>query len=358
MENGSRPMPLAIYFDDEYQLRDEFAQRLSNTELLLVQAAAPPSDLELAPWLAQDPDAFLVDYELAGTGPHTEAVNYRGGTLAAALRERARDIPIVLMTRRTLLQWQDDRRMLDTLQVFDGVVFKGDVEGDPRSAAGRIVSIAAGFRDLAAVNNNFEGLIAALRARPGELGELREAGAPLDGWEVPEVARWLRGVLIRFPGILYDRLHVAAVLGVDPAGIAGRLDEWLADAEYTGPLGRLERRWWKARVLERAVGIQLESGLPGPLYAVFADVWRLQMTETLAVAPCNYGDEGPADSTCFVLKEPVHRQHSLAYFPDQRPAVMDQARASFKAIRESNDVEDDFIDPSAASLVTDLREER
>jgi hypothetical protein len=57
-----------------------------------------------------------------------------------------------------------------------------------------------------------------------------------------------------------------------------------------------------------------------------------------------------------VLRKPVKREFSLPYHPDSRPAVMDEARVSYKAIRESNDVFEEFFDEQHRQLVRKIQD--
>ena len=44
---------------------------------------------------------------------------------------------------------------------------------------------------------------------------------PGDGWKEFEAAHWIRSVLLRFPGVVYDEAHAATALGISLRGLQG-----------------------------------------------------------------------------------------------------------------------------------------
>jgi hypothetical protein len=48
-------------------------------------------------------------------------------------------------------------------------------------------------------------------------------------------------------------------------------------------------------------------------------------------------------------------KYSLPIKPGLRPSVMDEARVSFKAIRTSNEVNDDLFDSITQEMLADIR---
>jgi len=68
--------------------------------------------------------------------------------------------------------------------------------------------------------------------------------------------------------------------------------------------------------------------------------------------------EPVADAVCYILKEPVKVRNSIRYYPDDRPPVMDEARVSFRAIRESNEFDENLVDEDGRSIVNKLWEDR
>ena len=84
----------------------------------------PPTDLALTAALDVEADLFLVDYELDTVQPDESIANYRGTTLAARLRERKPEFPIVLLTSKDLPAWTMGRRVVEASNIFDDIVYK------------------------------------------------------------------------------------------------------------------------------------------------------------------------------------------------------------------------------------------
>ena len=305
----------------------------------------------------QKPTEFLVDYHLSVREPGRPYANYKGGTLAAALRERDNAVPIVLITGQPTEQDKGEAQLLEELPMFDGVVFKGEVIADGNRVADRLVRLADGFEELGRATKTWDGLVAVLRPpSPEDVARLQEIPPTFKGpdWDVVLVARWLERVILRYPGILLDQLYSASALGLDVESF--RLDEvqaLLADARYQGPLNPPDGRWWKQRLIQIAVSA-VSNGARLPLFLHFPEEAERRLGRSLGRAICIDCD-GRADAVCSVLRQPVLTEHSLAYFPDQRPQVMDTARVSFRAIIRSNDVREGLIDSNAGDIVAMVR---
>ena len=64
----------------------------------------------------------------------------------------------------------------------------------------------------------------------------------------------------------------------------------------------------------------------------------------------------PADTVCHLLDVPVRLETSLPYRSDERPRVMDEARVSFKAIRERNDVDENNFDEVHRGIMKEIQQ--
>jgi CheY-like chemotaxis protein len=349
-----------LYFDDSADDRRRYSGRLRSADLEIV-AFAPPPDLALAMLGDKRWDLFLVDYELMGVADEGLHSNYRGGTLAITLKERARDVPVVLFTRQGLQEWQADRRLFESIRIFDDIVFKGDVETNPDDARDRLLRVAIGFEDLRNAGRDWGAASARIGATPDEESQLKEAGPPIEGgnWEVAELAKWLHEVILTYPGILYDRVHTAAALGLSLSSFESEGVQALVEAAlYSGPLAPREGRWWRPRLIRWASELIATGPRTGPIFETLRLELERELGSALEPSACVHCGETPADSVCYVLNEPVRTQHSLAYFPDSRPAIMDTARVSFKAIRDSNLVNEELIDANGQDLVRAIQEGR
>jgi CheY-like chemotaxis protein len=346
-----------LYFDDSIADRDSYSKRLERGPFR-VTSARPPSDLALATATSQRWDLVLVDRELEGGGRGADRVNYQGTTLATAFKDLVDDVPVVLFTTEDLLSPQDARRLLDSSPIFDDVLYKGIVDQDPPEAIGRLERLCAGFRDLREANRDWPSLIGLLAATEAEAALLQEAGPPLirGQWPVSEAARWLERTVLEYPGILYGARYGAALLGVSVGVFMDeRLKALLEPCCYRGVLQPSEGRWWRGRLAEMAFDVAGEAALEGPITEAFPNALDKLWVTTVERSICSDCGEAGADTVCAVLEDPVKTEHSLAYYPDRRPAVMETARVSFRAIRESNDVDEDLIDPNARDLVVRLQ---
>ncbi|MCL4553097.1 MAG: hypothetical protein M1305_06060, partial [Candidatus Marsarchaeota archaeon] len=135
---------------------------------------------------------------------------------------------------------------------------KSEISDDPSLVARKLINLVEGFERLKKVGEKtWRGLLDALDTT--EMGDdlLRSAQPPLlkeREWRVPEAARWIRDVLVKYPGILYDSLHAATALGIEEAAfLAPLVQEYFGDSRYTGVFASDDGpRWWKMRLLVRA----------------------------------------------------------------------------------------------------------
>jgi hypothetical protein len=99
-----------------------------------------------------------------------------------------------------------------------------------------------------------------------------------------------------------------------------------------------------------------EANLHDAAFTEFAKAWRRKRRAELQQAICNTSGQAPADSVCYILRQPVLRRYSLPYRPDTRPAVMDEARVSFHAIRTDNRYDDRLFPPDARKLLDAIQQ--
>jgi CheY-like chemotaxis protein len=352
------------YVDDDPNDRKRFAERLSGGKMI-VQPAPPPGQLSIEAIIRTKPDILLIDYELTKPETGRSAVSYQGGTLASRIRESFPDHPVVLLTRESLLAKREYRQIRDFMQIFDDVVYKGNIEKEPRVARSLLISLAEGFARLRGTRaKSWKSLIRLLEAPPEAEDALRKAGAPLRSeahsptanWRVQEAARWVRGVVLAYPGILYDDLHTATALGIAVESFGARsVRKLFAPAEYRGPFEPTDGRWWRVRTYDVAQRVIAAAKFSGPANAVFADAYRKRIGTQLKPARCIFSNTIPADWVCYILQKPVKRQYSLSYHPDDRPGVMDEARVSFRAIREDNRVRDELFEERGQKLLKEIR---
>src|SRR5689334_10713304 len=99
----STPQVKVLVIDDDANDRRRITARLNKFKGIKASAAAPPETLDAEAVLdSSKPDVVMVDYQLSAVEPGRKAAQYRGSTLAAVLREKLPDRPIILMTRHTV----------------------------------------------------------------------------------------------------------------------------------------------------------------------------------------------------------------------------------------------------------------
>lgn len=350
-----------VVFDDQEgdSLRSKLEQLSADRYEII--PIAPPSDLRnLKTRLqadAESPELFLVDYELDTRQADGSIAGYRGTTLAAFLRESYPEIPIVLLTRSTLPVWTSERRTVEAGRAFDATLYKDtDLQGDPETARAMLLSLVSGFRMLRkARDRTRSGLLDLLQTDERGRQEAERTLPPGDGWSAVEAAAWLRGVLLCYPGVLYDAAHTSVALGISAASFGDpAVHDLVGGAEYRGVFSEEGRRWWRHGLFEIAdrLGSTAAKGTGS------RDAFRLAASARLGYVLQRSRDgetDLPADTLCYILGIPTRIESSLPYNPDLRPPVMDRARVSFQAIRESNDVNETYLDRSSRFLLEEIR---
>ena len=318
----------------------------------------PPSDLDLTEVLEACGDLYLVDYELDTRQGDQPIANYRGTTLTARLREVISDYPLVLLTRSYLPSWTSIHRVVTAGATFDSVLFKDtDLRSSRQASYERLLSLAHGYKDLREkTDRTVFGLLDSLKTDSVGQEQVLDALPPDDNWTAFEAAKWIRSVLLKYPGVLYDENHAATALGLSVDSFNRQeVLELLETAEYLGPFWQEGRRWWRHNLFDIAYQYDNGSGEPFALRRDF----RISVGAVLGLElePSTDGQNGigPADTVCYVLGIPVRIESSLPYHPDTRPPIMDEARVSFKAIRETNKVEENLLDVANRSLMREMQ---
>jgi hypothetical protein len=323
-----------------------------------VVALPPPPDLDLAELLSADADLFLVDYELDTQQPDGSVAPYLGMTFASRLREVRPAYPIVLLTRSDLPSWTAAQRTARTSGSFDDIVYKDTgLEIDPDATHSTLASLARGYQTLRESNGRtVDALLDLLETNEGGREAAREALPPSDGWRESEAAHWIRSVLTHFPGVLYDEAHAATALGIAVESFKHELVQHrLRSAEYQGPFCEEQQRWWRHSLFDIANRLCADTEQASAVREGF----RLAVFEALGLELTPSADDetgaSPADTICYLLGVPVRVETSLPYKPDARPPIMEEARVSFRAIRESNDVDETYIDSANRALLDEIR---
>jgi len=305
----------------------------------------------------------IIDYRLDTKQRSGKSATYKGSSLAAALREREKDraIPIVLLSRGTILRQRRYKSAHDMIGAYDELLLKEQILEDKKRSASLLISLVLGFERLNLVEkNDWESLLKVLDAEKEESADLLRTGPPRDKgqlvWRVPEAARWIRHIILEYPGILYDSLHAAAVLGIKEEDFLSKSVQKVFDSSrYFGAFSDYYPRWWRQRLLRIAFSIMDSADRLGDPAIEFDKAWKEIKKSKLRPSKCVYSKKPHADCVCYVLNKPVLREYSLPYISDNRPDVMDEARLSFKAIIETNDYDERFIREDARPLVKPIQ---
>lgn len=330
---------------------------LSEDEFEVI-ALSPPPDLDLTELLSVEADLFLVDYELDTQQGDGSIATYLGMTFTARLREVQPEYPIVLLTRSDLPAWTAVQRTARAGSTFDDIVYKDTgLDGDPLGTRAKLVSLAHGYQQLReSSERSLSALLGLLQTDDAGREKAKEALPPPDGWRAFEAAHWIRSVLLRYPGLLYDTAHAATAVGVSVEDFKHeQVLNLLRGARYRGPFREERQHWWRHQLFD--IAYELSGTLDGELS--LTEGFRLAAANMLGLELAASRDietgAAPADTVCYLFGVPVRIETSLPYQPDSRPPVMEGARISFKAVRESNDVEEAHVDAASRPRLDEIR---
>ncbi len=322
-----------------------------------VHAYAPPSNLDLTEVLHTDVDLFLVDYQLDTYQPDGSIPTYRGSTLSARIREERQEVPIVLLTRSGLDQWTSNERTIKASRNFDSVLYKEEnLRDEPETTHIHLLSLIRGYRILRECDRTIIALLELLKTDSVGQDAARAAVPPGNNWKAIEAGYWIRGVLLHFPGVVYNSVFAATALGVsiDSFNQPAML-QLLDPARYRGPFGE-PGYWWRHTLFDIANQLRTESdealGLREAFLSAACDRLRIDIKPSTDIET----GFGLADTVCYLENAPTRIETSLPYHPDARPSVMDEARVSFKAIRERNDVVESYLDEAGRLILEELRQ--
>ena len=321
----------------------------------------PPPTLDLREILEVNADISLVDYELDTSQADGSIAPYRGLTFASRLREMRPDHPIALLTRSGLDAWTTAQRTAFTAPPFDTVLYKEEhLRKDTAGTFRRLDSLAQGYstlrgqigRSACSVQDLLETLSTDGRAQRLAL----QALPPEDGWGAFEAADWIRNSLLCFPGILYDDRHAATALGISVKSFWQQpVLDLFRRAKYGGPFAQESRRWWRHVLfdigLEVCAELEPQADLRETFYVAAHECHGIILERSVDAET----GRAPADTVCYLLNTPTRIESSLPYRPDNRAEIMDQARVSFRAIREGNEVDENYIDSGSRQYVQAIR---
>lgn len=346
-----------IYVDDEPDNSlTKMIVRLLTTNGMKCELRLPPPDLaEVASW---DLDIFLIDYDLASAKVDDKLIGYSGNSLATEVRNKKPSCPIILVSRKDVLSARG-LHLTTGRSDLDLILYKNDILNNQDKTLRDILTLYDGYVQLIEIQDQlWSHVLDKLKAKQDERRKIREAFPPIEQghhWYISTTIEWIRTVLMGYPGILYDSLHASARIGItEGVFLSDEVQEYFVDAEYTGLLAGFGKRWWADRLLAIAKRTMIDASTDAPVSEGFAQAYRQIRKQELELSRCIVDGKPGADQICYILKQPVRRQNSILYYPDSRPPIMDAARVSIKAIRESDDFDEDLVEASSFDVVREI----
>lgn len=240
-------------------------------ELIEVSPVVPSSsqDVTLATILAQAgeerPVVIVVDYRL----DEPEEITYRGGSIAAGIKDASPDLPVAMITSDSVMHNLLEARPV-ARHSFDAIILKNRlIERESLDRVGaELGALAHGFRalKLSLVDFNSTSDLVRVIGRLLKSGDHELNGAEI--WitsEIEEVsvqamANWLLDSFLKTVGPLADKAEAAASLGLTDAGFDAVLESSeLIAAAYSGVFSGIRPLWWRDDLWSLRAGAQTDS---------------------------------------------------------------------------------------------------
>lgn len=307
---------------------------------------------------AQSPQLVLVDLKLEKPNNMGEVIEISGAPISTALKEIFPEIPIVFFTKQDL--FFEGRHTNKIYSSVDANIYKNDIFKNNGEVLNFLYNLAEGFEKLRNFHSRQWIDILKLINSPEEDYDILKLSKPpsfsFNEWSVSEAADWIINILIKYPGILYDAVHSATFLGISQKEFQSKdISKFFEKAKYSSIFEPVEGRWWKSKLQELAESIMNEDEKDLLIREGFPLAWERISGTKIEKSKCIDSGESPADWVCYILKKPVMIKCSLSYRPDSRPSVMDEARVSFKAIKTTNEVNEEFFDPIELEIFNKIR---
>ena len=367
MDDRREVRALAIDDDDESRTTLE---RLSRYGVQCTAIPPPRADAfpeEIFARIEQEEiDVVLLDFRLDDQAPPEDTpVSYRGGMLAAAIKEKL-PIPIVLVTtEEKLREYVTDNPRIRSL--FDHTLLKSQIGGRPRErqrAGTEITDLAKGFRQIrhalhhpGSAEKSKQAVRDLLNIDSQEFSRLEERLRVPVPVKTAEFASWLLQGLLIYPGPLLDGDEACSRLGLTRKAFAKeKVQAWAAGARYQGVFGELHSRWWEGRLL---TGLQKAAGdeSTGKAQKRAAAIARECGEGSLAAARCSWCREGLVQRACHLCREAVDTTHHLVARVDERPGWALPAIVCFRCIATGLDegIPSIRYGPGSRHLIAELK---
>ncbi len=366
-----------IYIDDEEKDRIYYTNEFENDEednilkkLFKITSLDTPknkSDMDYIKDL--QPDILLLDYDLSSVGQDNSITIFSGDSLPVEMRRIFPEIPICLFTRRSILGniilLSDNVR-----KTIDDVIYKNELVTNKGNIEDLYILITC-YKVLR--NNkpqNFKEL-ARLLKNPNELNyeKLLYSNPRLFSKENPpylifRISKWIREIVKKYPGILYDDIYCSTFLGIDKESFNENEEvcKLFESAKYKGIFADSKIRWWKSEIQKIAINFIANQNLDiGEIRKDFPVAWKRKTGNSLKETKCIFSGKKYPEWVCCLLNEPVRLEYTLPYFMDNRPDIFEESRVSFEAIRISEDFDEElvyFIDPQELRAIKKRKKEK
>lgn len=366
-----------IYIDDDEKELEKYKERFEENELSreyfeIITVKAQGLLGRISKIKGRNPELILVDYDLNKPDEKQRKSPVFGLTLSTELKQNFQEIPIVLFTRRSVFKIEDYSRIDRTVSnLLDDIIYKDELFKQDEKLDS-LYALASGFKILREnKSREWEDLLEILKAPQIDEDCLKRSNPPLaprerwivadaarwtHKWSVSEAANWIRNILINYPGILYDPVYSATLLGISESSfLSEAIQNFFSEAKYSGIFAPSEGRWWRSKLRETAFSIMDEEQRDLPIREGFPPAWEKTKNMEIEKSKCVFSGEHFPEWVCHVLHKPVMIKYSLAYRADDRPLVMDEARVSYEAIRTANEINDGLFDQLGKEMLEGIR---
>jgi CheY-like chemotaxis protein len=346
----------AVLLDDNAGESVSLATLLRSDELQ-VEVQAPDATVEataerVASSLpTNEPAVVLLDYRLDDRAD----VEFRGGSVASAIKERRPELPVVLFTTdEKLHRWVETSPGIE--DIFDWRLLKGQVVNNGEAAA-HVISLARGWAELAQAASDsadpWDILAGVVHVERPMLETFAEVEVQPPRPEVPgALALWLLRGPLRWPGPLSGPGDTRVMVGVDDDGFRReKVQQWLYQARYRGPFQEFGERWWSEIVRN-----QIKTLTPDrPADAnQRTQALAAELRDSLRAESCVWCGEGRTIRACDLCERAVDAAHSLRRLTAPPPPWADPPVVCFRCVADGS-AEDVRFAPGNESVINGLK---
>ena len=207
--------------------------------------------------LSTEPELVILDQNLEEAN---RGVFKKGSTVAAFIRETWPECPIVCVTGEDLHNFSSIQKTLyEDIYPYSGI----------SNYYNRITSIANSFKLIKEkIPKNLSDIISLLQVPEADSDKLITILPTSlkedfdDNGIIIEISRWVRDVLVKRPGFLYDKTWLATLIGIKPESFE-KVSHYFEEAKYRGVFSNSsDTRWWKSTALQILYDISDIKGLP------------------------------------------------------------------------------------------------